>query len=296
MTVLSTEVREKKRYKMPKVSVIIPVYNAENFLSETIESVIAQTYTDWEIIAVDDGSTDRSGKILRKYEQLLPQKFHAIMQQNSGTSAARNTAIEASKGEYIAFLDHDDLWLPEKLGKQVELLDSNKKFGMVYSDNYVIDSNGDLKKKSLLPCIMFRGNVFNELFHRNFIALLTVIIRNEVLNKVGMFDPKYKIAEEYDLFLRIAEYYPVDFVEQPLAKYRVHAESVSKNIEVSVDEDLQIMEYWLNKKPELKRELRGKIRLKKARLCYNLTAYYFSKHEYKKAVKGIYKLCKGIYA
>jgi len=279
---------------MPKVSVIIPVYNAETFLSETIESVITQTYADWEIVAVDDGSTDRSGEILRKYEQRLPQKFHVIVQQNSGTSAARNTAIKASKGEYIAFLDHDDLWLPEKLEKQVELLDSNKKRGMVYSDNYVIDSNGNLKKKSLLPYRTFRGCVFNELFHRNFIALLTVVIRKEVLNKVGMFNPKYKIAEEYDLFLRIAEHYLIDFVEQPLAKYRVHDESVSKNIELSVDEDLQIMGYWLNKKPKLKRELRGKIQLKKARLCYNVTAYYFSKHEYKKAIKGIYKLCKGI--
>jgi glycosyltransferase involved in cell wall biosynthesis len=93
---------------LPKVSVIIPVYNAEKFLSETIESVIAQTYPDWEIIAVDDGSTDRSLEILRKYEQRLPSKIHVITQRNSGVSIARNNAIAIAKGEYIAFLDHDD--------------------------------------------------------------------------------------------------------------------------------------------------------------------------------------------
>jgi len=272
------------------VSVIIPTYNRALLLQKAIQSVLNQTFQDFEIIVVNNYSIDNTIEVVRSFND---KRIKIINIRNEGIIArSRNSGLKESQGNYIAFLDSDDLWLPEKLDKQVELLDSNKKLGLVYSDNYVIDSNGNLKKKSFLPCAMFRGNVFKELLHRNFIALLTVIIRKEVLNKVGMFDPKYKIAQDYDLFLRIAEYYPVDFVEQPLAKYRVHAEGVSKNIELSVDEDLQIMGYWLIKKPELKRELRGKIRLKKARLCYNLTAYYFSKHEYKKAVKGIYKVCK----
>jgi len=260
----------KSRCEIPIVSVIIPVYNAEKYISETIESVISQTYTDWEIIAVDDGSTDGSTKILKKYEQQLSQRFYVIVQKNSGISAARNTAIKISKGKYIAFLDHDDLWLPKILDKQVELLDSNKELGLVYSDNYMIGSDNNLKNKSIFLCKRYRGDVFNDLFLRNFIPLLTVVIRRDVLNKVGMFNQKYKIAEEYDLFLRIADQYPIDFVDEPLAKYRVHDENSSKDIKLTVAEDLQIMNYWLDKKPELRSELRGKILLKEVRMVYNI--------------------------
>ena len=99
---------------------------------------------------------------------------------------------------------------------------------------------------------------------------MTVVLRKEPLNKVGMFNPKYEIAEEYDLFLRIAEYYPIDFVEESLAKYRIHDGNSSKDIKLTVAEDLQIMSYWLGKKPELKRELRWKILLKEVWLFYNI--------------------------
>ena len=158
---------------MPKVSVIIPIYNAEKFISGTIESVIAQTYQDWEIIAVDDGSTDKTPEILTKYKKKLSSNLQVITQENSGVSIARNKGIPAARGEYIAFLDHDDLWTPEKLEKQVKLLDSNKELGLVYSDSYVIDECGNLEKDTLISSILsrnilrsnvFRGNIFKELF------------------------------------------------------------------------------------------------------------------------------------
>jgi len=279
---------------MPKVSVIIPTYNAEKYLLETIESVIAQTYSDWEIIAVDDGSTDKTPEILQDYKKKLSKKLRVITQKNSGVSIARNKAIAAAKGEYIAFLDHDDLWLPEKLKKQVKLLDSNKKLGLVYSDSYAIDSRGSLKKGTLLSSRLFRlharmqrGNVFDELFYVDFIPLLTAIVRKEVFDKVGLFNPKYKIAEEYDLFLKIAEQYPIDFIEKPLAKYRIHGGNVSKNIELRVKEDLQISKYWLDKKPELKRKLKDKIRLKHARLRGRLIILYLFDCKFKKMIKEI---------
>ncbi len=156
--------------------------------------------------------------------------------------AARNAAIEKAEGKYIAFLDCDDIWLPEKLEKQVSLLDSNKELGLVYSDSYVIDGNGDLRENAYFYGIKpFRGNAFNELFQFNFIPMLTVAIRREVLDKVGVFNPRYEMAEEYDLWLRIAEYYPIDFIEQPLAKCRVHAESgYQKNTGLAYQEILQI--------------------------------------------------------
>lgn len=286
--------QEKNIELMPKVSVIIPIYNAEKFISETIESVMAQTYPDWEIIAVDDGSTDKTPEILKEYKKKLPKKLHVITQKNSGVSIARNTGVSDAKGEYIAFLDHDDLWLPEKLEKQVKVLDSNKELGLLYSDSYMIDERGNLKKDTLISSIMsrnilrikmFRGNILNELFCVDFIPLLTTIVRKDTFDKVGMFNPEYKISEDYDLFLRIAQLYTVDFIERPLAKYRIHSRGISKNIEIRVNEDLQIMEYWLNKKPELRKELKHKIKLKKASLYGSLMKYHLGKLELKKVTK-----------
>ena len=284
--------QEKMVETMPKVSVIIPIYNAEKFISETIESVVAQTYPDWEIIAVDDGSTDKTPEILKEYAKKLPKKVRVITQKNSGVSTARNNAIAVAKGGHVAFLDHDDLWMPEKLEKQVKLLDSDKKLGLVYSDCDMIDHEGRLKKGSLVRGKMFRGNVFNELLCANFIPLLTAVVKKGVLDEVGAFDPKYKIAEEYDLFLRIAERYPIDFVEQPLAKYRVHGGRASRNVKTAVDEDFQIMEYWLKKKPHLKKELNYRIKLKKTRSYRSLIWYYLGKHEFRKAIGEIKNFMK----
>lgn len=288
---------------MPKVSIVIPIYNAEKFISGTIESVIAQTYPDWEIIAVNDGSTDKTPEILSKYKKGLSKKLQVITQENSGVSIARNKGISVARGKYVAFLDHDDLWMPEKLETQVKLLNSNKELGLVYTDSYVIDERGDVQKDTLIKSIIsknilrikvFRGNIFNELFCIDFIPLLAAMVRKEVFDKVGMFDTKYKISEDYDLFLKIAEIYPIDFVEQPLAKYRVHSGGGSKNIEIRVAEDLQIMEYWLGRKPELRRELKHKLKLKKASLHGSLVKYNLGKLELKKVVKETKDIIKSL--
>jgi len=255
---------------MPLVSVIMNCRNCSKYLPQALDSVYQQTFKDYEIIFWDNKSTDNSAEITLSYGEPL-RYFRG--EEFLPLGAARNAAIEKAKGKYITFLDSDDIWLPEKLEKQVELLELNKELGLVYSDSYIIDGNGNLIKNTYFYRIKpVRGNVFNELLRCNFIPMLTVAIRREVLDKVGVFNPKYEIAEEYDLWLRIAEYYSIDFIEQPLAKYRVHSESAfQKNIALSYKEDLQIIEYWLNRNPELKRELGGKIKRRKA-LIYFLTA------------------------
>ena len=249
---------------MPLVSIIMNCHNCGKYLSQALDSVYQQTFKDYEIIFWDNKSTDGSGEIAQSYGE--PLKYFRG-EEFLPLGAARNAAIEKAEGKYIAFLDCDDIWLPEKLEKQVALLDSNKELGLVYADCYVIDSNGDLRDNTYFygrrP---FRGNAFAELFQSNVIPMLTAVIRKDALDKVGVFNPKYEIAEEYDLWLRIAEYYPIDFIEQPLAKLRVHSESVSQvNHILAYLEDLQIRDYWLNRNPGLKRELGGRIKALKYR-------------------------------
>ena len=173
---------------MPKISVIIPVYNAEKYLSDAIESVIEQTYDDWEIVAVNDGSTDSSPVILKTYEKRYPTKIRVIHQSNSGLSAARNVAIAASRGEYVAFLDADDLWLPEKIDEQIRVLSTNTDVGLVYSDVYDLKKGKLKKRRRVIGRGMFRGNVLEPLFYHNFIPILSAMVRKSVLEDCGFFD------------------------------------------------------------------------------------------------------------
>lgn len=275
-----------------KVSVIVPTYNRAHIITEAIDSILNQTFKDFELIIVDNYSSDNTESVVKSYSD---KRIRYFKNQNNGlVSINRNYGIKKSCGEYIAFLDDDDLWLPEKLEKQVELLDLNKELGLVYSDIYIIGSNGDLRENTYFHRIKpTRGNAFNELLQGNFIPMLTVVIRREVLDKVGGFNPRYKICQDYDLWLRIAEHYPVDFIEDPLAKYRVHSESSSqKNTALSYREGLQIIEYWLNRNPELKKELGPLFRLRKGLAYCRLASYNAYKYRNRKATKEFVNLLK----
>ena len=276
---------------MPLVSVIMNCHNSGKYLPQALDSVYQQTFKDYEIIFWDNMSTDSSAEIALSYGEPL-RYFRG--EEFLSLGAARNAAVERAEGKYIAFLDCDDIWLPEKLEKQVGLLDSNKELGLVYSDSYVIDSNGDLRDSTYFHGRKpFRGNAFNELFQSNTIPLLTAVIRTEVLDKVGVFNPKYEIAEEYDLWLRIAAYYPIDFIEQPLAKFRVHSESgYQKNPILSYREDLQIVEYWLNRNPALKRESGSKIRAFKYRAALLVTISHVYRNKNMKSIRELGSLVK----
>jgi len=241
----------------PLVSIIMNCRNCGAYLREALDSVYKQTFKDYEIIFWDNQSTDDSGRIAQSYGK--PLKYFRG-EEFLPLGAARNAAIEKASGKYIAFLDCDDIWLPQKMEKQVALLESYKALGLVYSDCYLIDSVGTTGEKTFFHhSPPFRGMVFNQLFQSNPIALLTAVIIREALNKAGAFNQKYEIGEEYDLWLRIAQYYPIDFIEQPLGKYRVHTQSTtSRHHLLNYKEDLQIRGYWLKKNPALEKELGGR--------------------------------------
>ena len=256
----------------PKVSVIMNCYNSSTYLREAIDSVYAQTYSDWEIIFWDNASTDNSAGIAKSYDEKLR---YFLAEKTVPLGHARNLAIEKARGEYIAFLDCDDVWMPEKLEKQIAFLESHNDVAMVYSDILSIDDNGNLIENYLKNQKFHRGYIFEKLILYNFIAILTVVLRKKVLNENGMFDANYMIDEDYELFLRISESQKIDFLAAPLAKYRIHANNWCKKTDILVKEQNQILNYWMERK-NISVRVRFLVNFMKLRLYLRLLKFHIS--------------------
>lgn len=209
---------------MPKVSVIIPSYNRAKLLGRAIDSVLHQTFSDYEIIVVDDGSKDNTKDVLKAYDG----KIKYIYQANRGISGARNQGIKEARGEYIAFLDSDDSWIPEKLAEQIKVLEANKNVGIVYSKLQMINDKGEHcgvkpKHKS--------GKNFRELIEiGGDIPTSSVMARRECFEKVGVFDESLQQMEDIDMWIRIAKNYDLyEITDKILAYYYRHDEQVTRN-------------------------------------------------------------------
>jgi len=213
---------------MPQVSVVIPTYNRATLIGETLDSVLAQTYRDFEVIVVDDGSTDNTPAVINAgYKGLV----RYIRQENAGQAAARNTGIRIANGTYIAFLDDDDLWLPHKLARQMPLFESNPATVWVYCDAQVFDdTTGQPLHNFSQINPPHAGQVAHHLLQRDFIASPTPIIRRAIFEKVGYFDESGLIRrrEDWEMWLRIAAVYTVDYLPEVLARYRVHSGSATQ--------------------------------------------------------------------
>ena len=216
----------------PKVSVIIPTYNCVKFLSEAIESVIKQSYQDFEIIVVDDGSADSTKNIMDQYLQKYGPKIKYIYQDNSGLACARNTGIKIARGQYIALLDADDKWLPERLSEGVKLMESDNRIGLVHTNITVISENGRIIRIPKRKTRYLSGMIFEHIFLRNAdIACPTVLLKKQAIDKVGMFDENLARlgCEDRELWLRISQYYKIGYINKELAYYRDRISSMSKN-------------------------------------------------------------------
>ncbi|MBI1870500.1 MAG: glycosyltransferase [Chlamydiae bacterium] len=232
----------------PTVSVIMNAYNAERFLREAIESVYVQTFKDWEIIFWDNASTDGTAEIAKSYND----RFRYFKGEvNVPLGQARHLAIIQTKGEYLAFLDCDDLWVPKKLEKQLKLFHLNSKLGLVYSDGYTINERGEILLRYSHKHKIYRGNIFDQLLMSCFIPPVGAMIPRAVYDRVGPFQ-NFRTAEEYDLFLKIAYQYPCDYVEEPLYKYRSHDGNLSLtgSREYLHRESIEIREYWVKEVSE----------------------------------------------
>jgi glycosyltransferase involved in cell wall biosynthesis len=195
--------------------------NCEKYLAEAIDSVFSQTFDDWEILFWDNASTDSSAAIAKAYPSRV--RYHRS-DETVPLGEARNRAIEQASGTYIAFLDCDDLWLPEKLERQIPLF-SNPKVGLVFSESIFFNASGQ-ERPFYGNNMPERGDVFRSMLGSYRLSLETVIIRRSALDGLSeLFDPRFEVIEEKDLFLRVAHDWHVDFVEDALAKWRIHEES-----------------------------------------------------------------------
>ncbi len=197
------------------VSVITPVYNGEIFLDRSIKSVLAQSYTNWELILIDDGSEDNSIQVIKSYADDARIKL-VKNENNFGIPTTRNKGIAQAKGEYIALLDQDDEWLPEKLEKQVNEFEKlNRTFGLVYSNLEVRIDNGKLYKQKIdIKPDLDRQKNLELMLLKNLISSPTVLIRAEVLQDVGKFDTTILWGgDDYDLWIRIAKKYKFFFLD-----------------------------------------------------------------------------------
>lgn len=208
------------------ISVIIPLYNKEKSIYKTLQSVCEQTYTDMEILVVDDGSTDKSAAVAASYPDT---RIRIIRKENGGVCSARNRGIREAKGEYVALLDADDLWDKEYLAEQVKMIADFSEAAM-WGINFAEISEGNLVRKldTALP-EGFRGYVENYFQMQGRVSDLfcssSVVIRKEVFDKVDMFDERIKYSEDNDMWWRIIATYPVAFYDRYMVYYRYDAEN-----------------------------------------------------------------------
>lgn len=209
------------------VSVVIPNYNYAQYLGEAIDSAAGQTYPNIEIIVVDDGSSDASAKILEGYKE----RITVIGQQNQGVAAARNNGVAASQGEFIAFLDADDAWLPAKVEKQIGCFKSTENLGLVHVGMVEIDSDGRELRERLDGG---EGEVWQQLLLFSPNGILGggsgAMIPRAIFDEVGGFDERLSTSADWDLYYRISRSRNVGFVAQPLLRYRVHTSNMHSNI------------------------------------------------------------------
>jgi glycosyltransferase involved in cell wall biosynthesis len=212
---------------MPKVSVVLPTYDAARFVGEAVESVLLQTFSDFELIVVDDGSTDETREIVAGYSD---PRVRYIYQENRGPAAARNAGIRASRGEYVVFLDADDTWLPRKLACQIPLLRAHPDLGLVYCSAYKFEDDAVFSEMRA----RHRGDVvYPLLIVDNIVAgsASSAMVRRECFDRVGLFDEDLTAFEDWDMWLRIALQYEFDYVPEHLVMIRVHSASIQKQVQ-----------------------------------------------------------------
>lgn len=276
------------------VSVILPTHNAARYILEAVESALKQVYPNKEIIVVDDGSTDNTRDVLASYLD----KIVYVSQENRGVSSARNTAIQHARGELIAFLDADDIWLPNKLDTQMRFLANHPKVELLFSDAEIFNSN-----ETIVPSFMSQkmsGPQLNEgeigtadvselLLTENFVVTSTVVAKKECVEGLGGFNESLRSVEDRDLWLRVARRYAVGYMSSVLTRKRVHDCNISSDSLLALQSRVKVLEMavteWWRKEDKIPPRVRSSL----AKAHFSLGYHYFEKGECDEARRSFRK-------
>ena len=218
----------------------MPAFNASAYIAQAIESVLAQSFRDWELLIVDDGSSDGTLSIARQFADKHPERIRVFVQPNRGASAARNVAIRSAKGTHIAFLDSDDLWTPDKLALQTHA-SNDPGVAFTYTGYDLIGESGELIRQ-VMPDPSFQGDIYRRLWlEENEIIGATMLIRKSLLFEVGLFDERLRGAENLDLRLRLARRGPVTFLSRALYRYRKHSASLTMQSQMMDEQHARLL-------------------------------------------------------
>ena len=252
--------------KNPTVSVLMNCHNSDKYLREAIDSVYAQTYKDWEIIFWDNASTDKSAEIAQSYDSKL-KYFKGDEKVTLGK--ARNYAMAKASGEYIAFLDCDDIWLPEKLEKQLFLL-RDKSIGISFTNALYFHDDMTLNYNLYDTEMKYNGMIFGDMLCKYDICLSSVILRRNILNTVGeWFYDKYNLVEDADMFLRTLYHFKAKYKYEVLTKYRIHANNTTGlNMEMLFQERIDLMRRLEEKLPLIKEKYNRSFMVYKVKTCH----------------------------
>jgi glycosyltransferase involved in cell wall biosynthesis len=271
---------------MHQVSIIIPTYNSEEFISEALDSVKNQTFQDFEIIVVDDGSSDSTRAIVKGH----PTRPNLVEQKNSGPASARNRGIGLAQGKYVAFLDADDLWCSTKLEKQVARFESDQTLGMVFTENYLFDSQGTFLDSLDKARLLMRGVVAQNILHHSGVSTPTVMVKKSVLDEVGGFEESLRHAEDDNLWIRITAQYPVALIDESLVGVRDHNRRVTRDTCVSL-EAVKANVAMLQTKygPKVSDAITPALNRKLSSICYEFGYGAFEQAEYGVARKAFFE-------
>ncbi len=275
---------------MPKVSVIIATYNREKFVCESLESVLNQTYRDYEVIVINDGSTDNTEELLGRYANRI--KYKRI--DHAGISVSRNTGLRMASGDLIAFNDDDDVWLPGCLELRAKCMEDHPDLDMLFADVVLFNEQGTLFDSWMAERSVFRkipktqvnehllilgGNIFDFLVQERFITMPTLMVRRRCLDKVGHFDESLIAQDDYDLYLRLARDGTVGYLDKQLAKCRMHGKNISGNPERRLKSRIALWEKFTDYYPDLPRTSLRLIIRELSRTHHELGYYYFERGE-----------------
>lgn len=258
----------------PLVSVIIPTYNRANYLKDSIQSVLSQTFKDFEIIIINNYSNDNTFEMVNSFND---NRIKIINYKNNGIIAkSRNWGLMHSSGRYIAFLDDDDLWCSQRLELQIKYLESNPEIDIAYSNAIIIDEHG--KRKGILnnPTRAKSGRIFLELVNDSFVPMLTVLMKKKVFETIGLFneDLSMRAAEDYEYWLRASLKFNFGYIDKPLALYRVHSGCASMAINRPLLWQNVLQNLFVNS--EVPKKYFNNIIYKIERLDANVADYYWS--------------------